>query len=72
MCQICNHIPCCHTCPNYEEKVIAKCSICFDNICDDESYAVIDGDFYHIDCLENDCTLKELIEMFGGEIFLEN
>lgn len=69
MCKICMSDPCVETCPNYGRKVIAKCKICFNNICDDEQYAEIDGDCYHLDCLEDDLTVKELIEMCGGEIY---
>ncbi len=69
VCEICLQTPCCSTCPNYDGKTIAKCQICYDNICDDENYAVIDGDYYHMDCLEDSCTLSEVVKLCGGDVF---
>lgn len=52
-------------CPNVPEpKGVYRCSDCDEPIVEGEEYAEIDGEYYHVECLEMKST-REILEMFG-------
>lgn len=67
MCAICLKSPCDSRCPNAPEPpAVFTCASCDERITEGEEYAEIDGEHYHIGCLE-DMSTRELLQLFGVE-----
>lgn len=68
MCQHCHTYPHLPGCPNAPEpKVIGVCKWCDEDIVEGETYANINGQMYHADCIE-DMSAGKLAELFEFEI----
>ncbi len=65
MCEICRHSPCHSQCPNYEPRAFYICDICGDPIVAEDEFVEIDDKYYHIDCLNDNYTPSEILEMLG-------
>lgn len=69
MCELCLRFPCMAGCPNAEEPpVVTKCATCGRSIFEGEEMVEINGESYHVECLEN-ITTRELLELFGCYTF---
>jgi len=69
VCAICLKSPCDSRCPNAPEpKAVYTCKYCDEGIIAGDEYAEINGDYYHIDCLEG-MTARELLGMFDVGTF---
>ncbi len=69
MCQYCLTPQCPSGCPNYEgpdpEYV---CDECGEGIYSDDKYVDIDGNRYHLDCVE-DMSITDLLALLGVDVF---
>ena len=66
MCEICLSYPCHYRCPSYKSKAYHYCSICNEEIQEDEEYVESHiGEYAHIECLH--CT-RDTIEFLGYEM----
>ena len=67
MCQICGKSPCHPRCPNAPDPIPDhRCSKCGEGIFENDEYAIIDGQYYCYDCIDN-MAYCELIPLLGGE-----
>lgn len=82
MCSECMTTPCNSMCPNAPEpKSYGVCKYCGDKVIEGDEAAEINGDLYHLECLECYST-KELLKMLnvdvgeikdnGGELYVSN
>lgn len=68
MCYICNSYPCDSRCPNAQNPAgFGKCKVCGEAIFSGDSYAEIDGQMYHEDCLDA-LTVSDWLDMLGESI----
>lgn len=64
MCSLCLQSPCDYRCPNAKpSRSYQTCPYCGDGITLDEEYAEVNGEYFHIDCLES-MGVRDLLEMF--------
>ena len=67
MCSVCMSTPCNSRCPNAPDpEPVAVCKSCTNDILPGDEYAVINGDCYCEDCLDNMPT-SALVTLLGGE-----
>lgn len=65
MCCECGHVPCLTGCPNARERARAgTCTDCAQPIYPGEEVVDIDGDLYHLECIERMSTV-ELLALMG-------
>ncbi len=68
MCAICMKSPCDSRCPNAPDPpAVFNCKGCGEGILVGDEYAEIDGERYHIECLD-DMTTLEILKLFDVEI----
>ena len=68
MCSECWQTPCSSRCPNAPEPTaIEKCSCCNEGIVHGEEMVEIDGEYYHLECVES-MTTRELLELLGIDV----
>lgn len=53
MCDICHRSPCPSSCPNAIDRVMGVCALCGEVIRRSERGIIVDGETYHVDCLED-------------------
>lgn len=64
MCSLCLRSPCDARCPNAPAPpAVYTCKDCGEDIVPGDEFAEIDGEYYHIECLE-DMTTRELLKLF--------
>lgn len=64
MCSLCRVLPCDPRCPNAPEPLaVHTCKDCGEGIVPGDEFVEIDGEYYHLECLE-DMTTRELLELF--------
>ena len=66
MCEICHSIPCLSGCPNASPKMVARCKMCGEPICEGDSFLDI-GDTICETCLE-DMSAMELVKAMGESL----
>ena len=67
MCSICHSFHCLPGCPNAKpSKAVAYCKSCGEAITPGDEYAVIDGDAWCENCLE-EMPLCQLVELLGSD-----
>ena len=70
MCNICDTYPCHPRCPNYKPKAYQYCSICNEEIEQDEEYIKNDhGELAHLECSH---YTKDLLDFLGYKIKIMN
>ncbi len=62
MCDICMQNPCPSACPNAIDRVVGLCAVCKEPIYESEDGLIVDGETYHIDCLE-ELDIIDLLEL---------
>ena len=63
MCSVCLRSPCDPRCPNAPEPPsVHTCKDCGEGIVSGDEFAEINGEYYHIECLEN-MTTRELLAL---------
>lgn len=55
-------------CPYNDSKRIFTCACCDEGICDGEKYIKINGKYYHEECLAENYSMSEILEMFGAKV----
>jgi hypothetical protein len=69
MCDVCHYTPCLNGCPNQPEpEAVYTCSSCKEGIFDGEEYAEIDGSYYHLECLNDNYTIRELLNLLDIQV----
>lgn len=53
MCEVCRCNPCDIRCPNAEDIVCYKCTVCGDNICVGEDYYDINDEYICTNCISD-------------------
>ena len=68
MCDICNSTPCLDGCPNKPEpNSIGECIECCKPIYIGENYAIIQGELFHEECLE-EFSVDDWLDMLGSSV----
>lgn len=68
MCRYCLTSPCPAGCPNADEiEPKETCKYCGEGLLKEEAYVDINGECYHVDCLEEMST-RELLELLEVEV----
>ena len=68
MCSVCYQTPCDYRCPNaLPPKSLYDCSYCKEGIVAGDKMVYINGEYYHLDCLE-DMDIEELLEKLGMDV----
>lgn len=68
MCEICDKVYCHPRCPNAPEpESIGACECCGEPIYVGDTYAKIDGEKYHKECLE-ELSVDEWLELIGVKV----
>ena len=66
MCEYCHSYPHLHGCPNEPEpKAVHTCEYCKDGILVGDEFAEIDGEYYHVSCLNDEMTIYDLLILTG-------
>ena len=65
MCSLCLQSPCDCRCPNAKPpRSYQTCPYCEEGITLGEEYAEVNGEYFHVDCLES-MGVRDLLSMFG-------
>lgn len=68
MCSECLKTPCDYRCPNATPpKALHDCPYCKEGIIAGDKMVCINGDYYHLECLE-DMDIEELMELLDLDV----
>lgn len=65
-CEYCHTLPHLPGCPgDPEPRAVHRCKRCKEGITEGEEFYDIDGEYYHVECVEEDMSVTEILRLLG-------